>query len=57
MRKLESRCSPPVRMTRSGSGRPPVYRAPAIVASSIASAGWPDADDRRTASTSSVRPA
>ena len=27
MRKFERRCSPPVRMTRSGSGRPAVYSA------------------------------
>ena len=34
MRKLLIRCSPPVRMTRSGSGRPPVYSASLIVRSS-----------------------
>ena len=57
MRKFDNRCSPPVRMTKVGSGSPAVWKTWEIARSSIASVRMPLAARRRNASTSSVRPA
>ena len=39
--EVQRRCSPPVRISRSGSGRPAVYSAPEMAASSIPRAARP----------------
>src|SRR5262249_28778545 len=55
-RKFEIRCSPDVRITRSGSGTRGAYRREAIAASATSSAATPCSISSRAAPTISARP-